>query len=100
VFQQELDDALARVDVPRDEAQRLEVLVGAYQLRRRAGKEIEESFERGAIERLLQVFDDVELDAALAQDLQRAARLASAGVVVEHLRRHGSPPLDVVGCRV
>ena len=32
---------------------------------------------------MVQVFDDVELDAALAQDLQYAARLSSAGGVVD-----------------
>jgi hypothetical protein len=41
---------------------------------------------------LLEVFDDVELDVSLAQDLQRAARLASARVVVQQRGRHGVPP--------
>jgi hypothetical protein len=39
--------------------------------------------EGRAIERLLQILDGVELDTALAQDLDRATRLASAGVVIE-----------------
>jgi hypothetical protein len=50
--------------------------------------------ERRAVEGVLQVFDDIELDVALAQDLQRSARLASARVVVQQGTRHGKPPLE------
>ena len=34
-------------------------------------------------QRILEVLDDVELDVAFAQDIQRAARVASTGVVVD-----------------
>ena len=37
------------------------------------GEQVEEVLEVGTLERAFQVFDDVELDVALAQDVQRAA---------------------------
>lgn len=37
---------------------------------------------------LVEIADDVELDAAFAQDLVRAARMASAGVVVHQQAVH------------
>jgi len=73
MFEQEFDDALARLGVFHREAEALEVLVLADQLRGSVGKQIEEPFESRAVEGLFQIFDDVELDAALAQDFQRAA---------------------------
>jgi hypothetical protein len=48
--------------------------------------------EVGASQWALQIFDDVELDVALAQDLQRTARLTSTGVVVDDQFRHGGSP--------
>jgi len=75
------------------------VLVLAHQIRGRVGEQIEEALEVGAVQRILEVLDDVELDAALAQDVQRAARLTSAGVVVDG-DRHDSRSIAPHPCRV
>ena len=40
-------------------------------------------------QRVLDIFDNVELDVAVAQDFQRAPGLASIGVVVDGHVRHG-----------
>jgi hypothetical protein len=65
------------------------VLVLAHQVGGRIGQQLEEATEVGARGRMLEVLDDVELDAALAQQIQRAARLTSARVVVDGDPRHG-----------
>jgi hypothetical protein len=94
VLEQDLDHRLARGVAGGIQAELLEVLVLAHQVGGRVGQEVEEAPQLGAARRLLQVVDDVELDAALAQQVQRAARLASAGVVVDddpgHARRIAS----------
>ena len=87
--EQELDHGLARGVVRSIEPELREVLVLAHQIRGRVGEQIEEALEVGAVQRILEVLDDVELDAALAQEIQRAARLASALVVVDGDSRHG-----------
>ena len=83
VLEQEVDHLLARRVVGRVQAELGEALVLPDQVAGRPGQEPQESFERGPIERLLQVLDDVELDAALAQDVDCAARLPSTRVVVD-----------------
>ena len=55
------------------ELQSLPVLVLADEIAGRGAEQVDDLDESGAIQGLLQVFDDVELDAALAQDFQRAA---------------------------
>jgi hypothetical protein len=65
------------------------VLVLADQVGGRIGEQVEEALQIGPGQRGLEILDDVELDAALAQDVQRAARLASAGVVIDGDLRHG-----------
>ncbi len=79
VLHQDVDYLLARSGVVLVQLEGFEVPVPADELRRRVGEQIEEALQVGSRERLLQILDDVELDAALAQDVQRAAGLASAG---------------------
>jgi len=87
VREQQLDDGVSGLVIRGIEAELGEALVLADEGRWRVGEQCEEAGERGPIERLLQVLDDVELDAALAQDVQRATRFPSAGVVIDE---HGS----------
>jgi len=88
VLQQHVDNCLARRVVGFVQSELGEALVLPDQVAGRPGEEPQEPFERWPIEGLLQVLDDVELDAALAQDVQRAARLASTGVVIDGDLRH------------
>jgi len=83
VFQEDRDDGIIRRVVVLVEPEGLEVLILAHKIRWRIRKQGEEPFEVRLFERIVQVFDDVELDAALAQDLDCAARLASARVVID-----------------
>ena len=83
MLEQQLDDRFGGGVVLRSEPQLRKVLVLSDQLRRRIGEQVEKALQIVATERGLQILDDVELDAALAQDVQRAARLASAGIVVD-----------------
>jgi hypothetical protein len=66
------------------------VLVLAHQIGGRVVEQVEEAAQVGSARRILQVIDDVELDAALAQEVQRAARLTSTLVVVDGDARHGA----------
>lgn len=86
--EQQRDDLVAALVGRRVEAERVEALVAPDQLGRRVGEQVEEALVGATVERLLQVLDDVELDAALAQDVQRAARFASTGVVVDEQPVH------------
>ena len=88
MFEEQAHYFFTRLVVLRIQLQRLEVLVFPDQICRRVRKQIEEVLEIVAGERGLQVLDDVELDVALAQDVQRAARLPSAGVVVDEYFVH------------
>jgi len=83
VLEQELDDRFPGRVVVGVQAERLEVLVLADQLGRLDGQQIQKPFQIGPREWVFQVLDDIELDAAVAQNFQRAPRLASARVVVE-----------------
>ena len=85
--EEEVDHRVARLVGGGVEAELGEALVLPDEGGGRTGEQVEEARVGRAIERLLQVFDDVELDAALAQDVQRAARFASARVVID---QHGS----------
>lgn len=83
VLQEKLDHLLPGRVVLGLQPELVEALVLADEVTGRAGEQREEAVERRTIQRLLQVLDDVARDAALAQDVQRAARLPSAGVVVD-----------------
>jgi hypothetical protein len=96
MLEQQLHHLVARRVVARLQPERLEVLVLANQLRGCVRQDVEEVFQVFPRQRVLQVFDDVELDVALAQEVQRAARLASAGVVVDEQFRHGRSPREAV----
>jgi hypothetical protein len=69
--------------IVRAQAELGEALVLPNEVRRRRVENAKNSLETRAIERLLQIFDGIELDAALAQNLDRAARLASTRVVIQ-----------------
>ena len=88
MLRQDVDHLLARLAVALRELELLERLVLADEVRRRVREQITEALEGGALEGALQILDDVELDAALAQDVQRAARLASTGVVIDDHPAH------------
>ena len=90
VLEQHVDDGLTRGVVAGVQAQLGEPLVLADELRRLVGDGIEDALEVGSAQRVLQVFDDVELDVAVVEDLQDAACLTSAGVVVHEKFRHAA----------
>jgi hypothetical protein len=89
VLEQQVDDGLTRGVVVGVQAQLGESLVLAHELGRLVGDRIENALEVGPVERVLQVLDDVELDVAVVEDLQDAACLTSAGVVVHEELGHG-----------
>jgi hypothetical protein len=93
VVEQNVDHCVWRLVVGCIEPELFEILVLSDQFDRLNGKQACDLFERAPVGRLLDVFDDVELDASLAQDFQRGARLASGRVVVELPGRHGIPPV-------
>lgn len=92
VFEQNFDHRIRCLVVGCLESEFLEILVLSDQFDRPNRKQAYDPPECAAVGRLLDVFDDVELDVALAQDFQRAARLASARVVVQQRGRHALPP--------
>ena len=94
VFEQERAHLVAGDVVGRVEAELAEAFVLADEIGGRAGEQGEYVRQGGAIEWRLQVLDDVARDVALAQDVQRAARLPSAGVVVD---RHAFHRLSLAG---
>jgi hypothetical protein len=94
IFEKQVDDRVGGLVILSVESEPLEILVPSDQLSRPIGESTHDLLERRAVEGVLQVFDDIELDVALAQDLQRSARLASARVVVQQGTRHGKPPLE------
>jgi len=91
MLEQQRYHRLARRVVVRCEPQGLEVLVRANQRTGLIGQEIEKVLQIFTGQRVVQVLDDVELDVALAQEFQRAARLASTRVVVDEHFRHRFP---------
>ena len=58
-----------------------------------ARKKVEKSSEILFAGRGCQILDNVELDVAVTQDLQRAVRLASVGIVVDRDLVHSRSPL-------
>src|SRR5262245_31486412 len=88
--EQERDHLLAGRVVGGVEAELLEPLVLAHEVARWPREESQEPGERRPIGWGGEILDDVARDAALAQDVQRAARLASAGVVIDGHALHGA----------
>ena len=82
MFEKQLDDGIARREVCRIQPELGEVLVTAHQLGGFVVDRVEDPLEVGAAQWLLQILDDVELDAPLGEDFDRTARLASTRVVV------------------
>ena len=72
------------------QAELFEVLVLSHEFRGLVRQQIDEPFEIGLRKGCFKVFDDIELDVSVAQDLQRAPRLASARVVIDNDVCHGS----------
>jgi hypothetical protein len=73
MFEQERDNRLGGDIVSRTQSELLETAILAHQLGRRGVNYSHHPFQRGAIQRMLQVLDSVELDAMRAQQIQRAA---------------------------
>ena len=97
VLEEQRDHCFGCLVGVRIQLQGLEVLVLPDQVRRGVGQQFEEALDVGAREGVLEVVDDVELDVAFAQDVQRAARLTSAGVVVDEQSLHLASLRDRVG---
>ena len=70
------------------EAELTEAFVLAHQIRGRTFQPCEDLLQRLARGRMLQILDSVELDAALAQKLDCAARVSSARVMINGYDRH------------
>jgi hypothetical protein len=66
------------------QSQFFEALVFPDEVSRRIFDQRENPLERRPVRRRLEILDCVELDAALAQPMQRGARVSSAGVVINH----------------
>ena len=83
VREDQLDHRFARLIVARIQTELVEVLVLPNQGRGLIREQVKKSLQIGALQGILHVFDDVELDAALAQDIDCTARLPSAGIVID-----------------
>ena len=92
VLQQQADNRVAGDIVRRLQAKVGELPVLADQVGWCIREQVKELLEVGAGRRLLEVLDDVELDVPLAQNVQRAAAVASAGVEVDAKLFHGGAP--------
>ena len=68
IFEKQVDDRVGSLEILEVQSELLEVLVSTDEFRGRVGEQICDSLERRPVERLLQVFDDIELDVALAQN--------------------------------
>jgi hypothetical protein len=89
MFQEQIDDLLGCFVGVLVKTEFLEVRIAPHQLRGCIREHFQESFECRSIQRCLEIFDDVELDAALFEDGQSASGLASAGVM-ENVYGHGA----------
>src|SRR5579875_371898 len=89
MLQQQRDHRLAIDIILGPEPELRKAFVLAHQFGRRRFEHREDSLQRLAIERMLEILDGVELDAALAQNLMSAARLPSAWVMVNDDALHG-----------
>ena len=91
MLQQQIHDGLFGREVTGVQPELLEVLVLADQSRRIVWDQIDDLPELGLVQRGFEVFNDIELDVSLAQDLQRAAGFASSRVVIKKNRVHYLP---------
>jgi hypothetical protein len=99
MLEQQINHRLAGHIMARVETQGLKIFVLAHQVCGRIGEHIHDPFKACSIERCFQVFDNVELDAALAQNIERSTRLPSAGVVIDLESFHGNYLLaSDIGC--
>ncbi len=73
MLEQQVDHRVCVSIVGGIESEFLEILVLADQVGRLIREQARDPLQCAAVERLLDEVDDVELDVALAQDLQRAA---------------------------
>lgn len=94
MFQQQTDQGIGRIVVLDFEAEipkrsRVNEVVGV------TPKQIEKSPQLLFAGRGLQILDDVELDVAVAENLQRTVRLASVGIVVDGDLLHGRSPFVI-----
>ena len=83
MLEQEPDDRLLVGVVGGIQAELLEALVLAHQVGDGTVEQVDDFLERRPGRMLLQIFNDVELDIARAEQLERAARVPSAGVVIQ-----------------
>jgi hypothetical protein len=93
VLQQQVDNRVTGDVVRRLQAEVGELPVLADQIGRCVREKVKKVLEVGAGRRLLEVLDDVELDVPLAQDVQRTAAVASAGVEVDAKLFHSGAPI-------
>ena len=73
MFEQQIHDRVRARVVRHVQTEVLEVFVFTHESRRRVRQQRNELLQRFSRQGLFQVFDDIELDVSLAQDLQRAA---------------------------
>jgi hypothetical protein len=92
MLQQQIDNSLTGNIIRCIKAQFLEIFVLAYQLFGFIGKQIEKSVQIVTAEWLLQIFNNVELDVLVTQDVQRASGLTSTLIVIDGQFFHGIPP--------
>ena len=99
VCKQDRDDRLGGRVVGLVEPQFLKAFVLAHQIRGRVGQEPQKPLKIGLTQRIFQIFGNVDLDAALLQNFERCAGLASAGVVVHLKFCHACfpPPRNIPG---
>ena len=83
MLQQKVNNSLAGDVIRRLEAQLGELPVLTDKIGWGIGEQVKKPLVVGLGWRVLEVFDDVELDAPLAQEVQRAPAMASAGVVID-----------------
>lgn len=73
MFDEQPHDRFSGLVVRGVEAELLELPILANQGRGLVGEQIQEALDERGLQARFQVFDDVELDAAVAQDVQRTA---------------------------
>jgi len=81
MLEQERDDRLLVGVVSGIQAKLLEAFVLADQVGDRAVEQVDYFLEPLASRRILEIFDDVELDIARPKYLERASRATSSGIV-------------------
>jgi hypothetical protein len=92
MLQQQVNHGLARDIFTGIKAKGLEIFVLPHELSGRVRKQGQESFKSCSIQWGLQIFDNVELDAARSQNIERSTRLPSTRIVIHRQSFHVSPP--------